>query len=301
MLATLAATTLLTPLQLVDRALIATTSISGLILVALGLTVIFGLMGVINLAHGALMMVGAYTAFAVQSAGLSPWLGVALAPVAVGAIGVALEVGLVRYLYERPLDTLLATWGVAILLREGVKLVFGTSQKSVAAPIEGSISLAGVTYPTYWAFIVVITAVVVGLTVALFSLTDIGIMALAVIQDREMAAAVGINTGLADRATFAFGSALAGLSGAIMAPLLSVNAEMGLPWLANSFLAVIVGGVGTFAGTVAGGVMLGGLDNLLRTVISEYTSIAQAAVLVIALVVIRYRPRGIIPADHGGE
>lgn len=285
------------PLQIVERTLIALTSVSALILAASGLTIIFGLMGVINLAHGALLMLGAYTAFAVQDAGLPIWLGIALAPVVVALVGLALEESLVKRLYDRPLDTLLATWGAGILLREGVQLVFGTSQKNVEAPLSGSVSLLGTTYPAYWIAIICIAAVVMTGVVLLFKYTDIGIMALAVIENREMAAAVGINTGLSDKLTFAFGSALAGLAGAIIAPLLSVNANMGLSWLANSFLVVIVGGVGTFTGTVAGGIMLGGLDQIFRTALGGYTSIAQALVLVVALFVIRYRPNGLVPAE----
>jgi branched-chain amino acid transport system permease protein/urea transport system permease protein len=290
---------MLLPLQIAERTLIALTSISALVLAASGLTIIFGLMGVINLAHGALLMIGAYTAFAVQDAGLPIWLGIALAPVVVGIVGLVLEESLVKRLYERPLDTLLATWGASILLREGVQIVFGTSQKNVEAPLSGSVAIAGTTYPSYWLAIVGITAAVMTAVVLLFKYTDIGIMALAVIEDREMAAAVGINTGLSDKLTFAFGSALAGLAGAIIAPLLSVTADMGLPWLANSFLVVIVGGVGTFTGTVAGGVLLGGLDQTFRAALGGLTSVAQALVLVVALVVIRYRPNGIIPAEGG--
>jgi branched-chain amino acid transport system permease protein/urea transport system permease protein len=288
---------MLLPLQIAERTLIALTSISALVLAASGLTIIFGLMGVINLAHGALLMIGAYTAFAVQDAGLPIWLGIVLAPVVVGLVGLVLEESLVKRLYERPLDTLLATWGASILLREGVQIVFGTSQKNVEAPLSGSVALAGTTYPAYWLAIIGITAVVMTAVVLLFKYTDIGIMALAVIENREMAAAVGINTGISDKLTFAFGSALAGLAGAIIAPLLSVTADMGLPWLANSFLVVIVGGVGTFTGTVAGGVLLGGLDQTFRAALGGLTSVAQALVLVVALVVIRYRPNGIIPAE----
>lgn len=288
---------MLLPLQIAERTLIALTSISALVLAASGLTIIFGLMGVINLAHGALLTVGAYTAFAVQDAGLPAWLGIVLAPVVVGLVGLVLEESLVKRLYERPLDTLLATWGASILLREGVQILFGTSQKNVEAPLSGSVSLAGATYPAYWLAIIGVTAAVMTVVVLLFKYTDIGIMALAVIENREMAAAVGINTGLSDKLTFAFGSALAGLAGAIIAPLLSVSANMGLPWLANSFLVVIVGGVGTFSGTVAGGILLGGLDQMFRAALGGLTSVAQAAVLVVALVVIRYRPNGIIPAE----
>lgn len=288
---------MLFPLQIVERTLIALTSVSALILAASGLTIIFGLMGVINLAHGALLMLGAYTAFAVQDAGLPIWLGIALAPVVVGLVGLALEESLVKRLYDRPLDTLLATWGAGILLREGVQIVFGTSQKNVEAPLSGPVALLGTTYPAYWIAIIGIAAAVMTGIALLFKHTDVGIMALAVIEDREMAAAVGINTGLSDKLTFAFGSALAGLAGAIIAPLLSVNANMGLSWLANSFLVVIVGGVGTFTGTVAGGVMLGGLDQIFRTALGGYTSVAQALVLVVALFVIRHRPNGLVPAE----
>lgn len=258
-------------------------------------------MGVINLAHGALMMIGAYVAWSLQSAGFSPWIGILVAPVVVGIIGIIIEIGLIRYLYERPIDTLLATWGVAILLREGVKIFAGTDNKSVEAPISGSLSAVGMTFPAYWLLIILITAFIVGLTVALFKYTDIGIMALAVIENREMAAAVGINTAFSDRATFAFGAALAGFSGAIMAPILSVNAEMGIQWLADSFLVVIVGGVGTFLGTVIGGILIGGLDNIFRTIITGYTALAQALVLIVALVIIRYRPDGMVPSKGGSE
>lgn len=282
------------PLQVTERVLIAATSVSALILAAAGLTIIFGLMGVINLAHGAFVMLGAYVGFAVQDAGFSPWLGIVLAPIVVGLIGLALEIGLVKRLYERPLDTLLATWGVAILLREGVKVIFGTSQKSVTAPLDGSVALAGTQTPIYWLFMIGISVVVITAVIFLFKYTDIGIMALAVIDNREMASALGINTTLSDRLTFAFGSALAGLAGVIIAPRVAVNAQMGVSWLADSFLAVIVGGVGTFVGTVVGSIFLGGLNNLFRTLIPNFTALAQALVLVIALVVIRYRPEGII-------
>lgn len=291
---------MLVPLQVGQRVLVAATSISALVLAAAGLTIIFGLMGVINLAHGTFVMLGAYTGFMIQNAGFSPWLGIIAAPFVVGAIGLVLEISLVKRLYERPLDTLLATWGVAIILREGVKLVFGTSQKSVSAPLEGSISLLGTQAPVYWLFIISISASVMAAVILLFKYTDVGIMALAVIENREMASALGINTTLSDRLTFAFGSALAGLAGVIIAPRLSVNAEMGLSWLANSFLAVIVGGVGTFVGTIAGGVLLGGLDNIFRSVLPDLTAVAQALVLVVALVIIRYRPNGLI-APGGRE
>jgi len=287
------------PLQIGQRAAIAATSVSALVLAAAGLTIIFGLMGVINLAHGAFVMLGAYVGFAVQDAGFSPWLGILLAPIVVGLIGLVLEMSLVKRLYERPLDTLLATWGVAILLREGVKVVFGTSQKSVSAPIEGAVPIAGTQIPVYWLFIIGTAIVVMAAVIAIFKYTDIGIMALAVIENREMASALGINTKVTDRATFAFGSALAGLSGVIIAPRLSVSSTMGLSWLADSFLAVIVGGVGTFVGTIAGSVLLGGLGNLFRTLIPDFTAIAQALVLVVALVVIRYRPNGLI--SRGGR
>lgn len=288
------------PLQVSQRFLIALTSIAGLILVATGLSIIFGLMGVINLSHGALMMVGAYMAFTVQNAGFSPWFGLILAPIVVGLIGVIIESSMVKRLYDRPLDTLLATWGVAIILREGINLLYGTDSKSVNAIIGGDLELVGITYPLYWLFIVLAAIVVLTLAIAVFKYTDVGIMAIAVIENRQMAAACGVNTEWSDRLTFAFGAALAGLSGAIMAPLLSVNSSMGINWLVNSFLVVIVGGVGSFVGTAVGGILIGGLDNLFRA-LTDLTALAQAVVLLVAFIIIRYRPNGLIPAEQGGE
>jgi branched-chain amino acid transport system permease protein/urea transport system permease protein len=257
-------------------------------------------MGVINLSHGALMMTGAYVAFITQDIGLSPWLGVILAPIVVGIVGIVIEFSVIKRLYNRPLDTLLATWGVAIILREGVNVVFGTDSKSVEAVLSGNVQLLGVTYPLYWLFIIFMAALVLIASIAVFKYTDIGIMALAVIEDRQMAAASGVNTVLSDRLTFGFGAALAGLSGAVMAPLLSVNANMAIQWLLNSFLVVIVGGVGSFIGTAVGGVLIGGLDNTLRA-LTQYTALAQAFVLLIAFIILRYRPNGLIPADRGAR
>lgn len=277
------------------------TSISGLILVASGLTIIFGLMGILNLSHGAFMMVGAYVAFGVQDLGLSAWAAIIIAPVIVGLLGIFIEATLIKRLYDRPIDTLLATWGVAIALQELVTIVFGTSQKNVTAPLQRQVAIAGTTYPAYWLFIILTAAVVMAITLAIFKYTDIGVMARAVIQNRQMAASLGINTDLSDRLTFGFGAGLAGLSGAIMAPLLSVTSNMGVSWLADSFLVVIVGGVGSFIGTIVGGVFLGGLDEIFRTLSSGNTAVAQAAVLVIAVLAIRYRPDGLINAGTGGE
>jgi|APHM01.1.fsa_nt_gi Branched-chain amino acid ABC-type transport system, permease components len=288
------------PLQAVRLGLLALTNIAGLVLVATGLAIIFGLMGVINLSHGALMTAGAYVAFISQDIGLSPWFGVVLAPIVVGIIGIIIEFSIIKRLYDRPLDTILATWGVAIILREGINVVFGTDSKSVEAVLSGNVQLLGVTYPLYWLSIILMAIFVLIASIAVFKYTDIGIMALAVIEDRQMAAASGVNTVWSDRLTFAFGAALAGLSGAVMAPLLSVNANMGIQWLLNSFLVVIVGGVGSFIGTALGGILIGGLDNTFRA-LTQYTSLAQAFVLLVAFIILRYRPNGLIPADRGAR
>lgn len=277
------------------------TSISGLILVASGLTIIFGLMGIINLSHGAFMMVGAYTAFGIQELGFSPWAAIIFAPVVVGLLGILIEASLVKRLYDRPMDTLLATWGVAIALQELVTIVFGTSQKDVVAPLQRQITISGTSYPAYWIFIILAAAVTMVVMITIFKYTDVGVIARAVIQNRQMAASLGINTDLSDRLTFGFGAGLAGLSGAIMAPLLSVTSDMGVSWIADSFLVVIVGGVGSFIGTIVGGIFIGGLDEIFRTFLSGNTAIAQAAVLVIAVLAIRYRPNGLISAGTGDE
>jgi urea transport system permease protein len=264
---------------------------STLALVAIGLAIIFGLLRVVNLAHGELFIIGGYVVFAVHSAGASPWVGVLLAPLVVGAIGVVLDRGLLRHLYDRPLDTLVVTWGLSIALREILKLLFGADTKNVPVPVPGRVDLLGVAYPTYRLVLIATSAVVVAAVLVCFARTAFGAKVRAVVQNRDMAEAMGIASHRIDAVVFAVGAALAGLAGAMLTPLLGLRPEVGLFYLARSFLVVIIGGVGSLAGTVGGAAVIGtgeaGISHFTRPVL------AQSLLFLAAIVLIRIRPQGL--------
>jgi branched-chain amino acid transport system permease protein/urea transport system permease protein len=262
-----------------------------LILIALGLAVIFGLLGVINLAHADLFMTGMYALVFVQGLTGNFWLGVLAAPIAVGAIGFVVERGVVRWLRTRPLDTLLATLGVGIVLREGVKLMFGAGYRQVANPLPGNITIGPVSYPIYRLLLIAITiAILAGLALWLYR-TAPGLRLRAMLQDRETAAAYGINPDRAGLYAFVVGSALAGLAGALMSPLVTVGPDVGIIYLARAFMVVVVGGVGSLLGLIGGGVIIGGGDALAGYFLNP--TIANAAVLVLAVIILRFRPGGL--------
>jgi urea transport system permease protein len=265
-----------------------------LVLVSIGLGVVLSLMGIINLAHGEFLMLGAYTVYLFNQIDGLPtfWAGLIAAPIVVGLLAVAIERGLIRYLYERPLDTLLATWGLGIILREGVALLFGADQKPLNAPFTGSVQILGVQYSSYRIFVMLVGVVVLGLFIAFFTRTGFGLRVRATIERPNMAAAVGINTKHVYAGAFALGAAIAGLAGALIAPIFVTAPGMGLRWLVPAFLVVIVGGMGSIYAAVVGGIAIA----LLQAVGEYYLSIGMAQVLVFlaAIVVVRLRPRGLL-------
>ncbi len=264
---------------------------STLALVAMGLAIIFGLLRVVNLAHGELFIIGSYTVFAVQSTTGNHWLGVLAAPAVVAVVGVALDRGLLRHLYERPLDTLVVTWGLSIVLREVLKLIFGTDTKNVPVPLPGQVDLGVAVYPLYRLTLIGIAVVILTGVLLLFTRTSFGLKVRAVIQNRPMAEAMGIPSHRIDTIVFAIGAALAGTAGALMVPLLGLRAEVGLFFLAQSFLVVIVGGVGSLLGTAGGAAIIGGGE----AVLSFFTRpvLAQSLLFIVAIVLIRLRPQGL--------
>ena len=277
---------------LVTQLLNGVSLIAILILIALGLAIIFGLMGVINMAHGELFTIGAYTLVAATNLGGGFWAGVLLAPVVGAAIGIVLERGVVQFLYTRPIETILATWGVSLILQQGIEFIFGTAPQAVPNPFPGAIDVFGIVdYPVYRLFIIVAGVVITAATFLVFLRTEFGLMARAVIQNREIAAALGINTARIYVTAFAIGASLAALAGALMAPLINVLPLMGVSFLARSFFVVIVGGAGSLPGVVGGSVLIGGLETLFSTLWS--ITLAQALVLVIAIVIVRFRPTGL--------
>ena len=263
-----------------------------LILVSLGLGIIFGQMGIFNLAHGEFFMLGAYAAVITATLGLPPLAGIIFAPIFVGLIGLAVEAVMIRPMHTRPLDTLLATWGLSMVLRQVVRLLFGAQHRSVDALFTGSMRVFGVNYPIYRMFIIAITLALVAVILIIFFKTSFGLKMRMVMQNRTQARAMGINTAAVDMWTFSMGSALAGIAGAIMTPLISINAEMGTSYLADSFIVVIVGGVNSLIGLVGGGAVIGVSRNVIDFIIRD-SFMTQVIVLLFAIVMIRIKPRGI--------
>lgn len=268
-----------------------------IVLVAMGLVIIFGLMNVINMAHGELFLLGAYTLVTVEQAGGGFWIGLALAPVVVGIAGLVIEELVIRHVYHRFIDTILATWGLSIAIKQGVVVIFGPASHTVSMPLPYAVEIMGLDYPVYRLFIMAVSLAVIFGTFWLFFRTRFGLTARGVIANRAMAASLGINTRRLDRATFAFGAALAGLAGAVMAPIMSVDPQMGLGFLVPAFLSILVGGAGHLAGTLVGAAVIGGTDTLAANIWSPV--IAQIIVFSMAIVVIRLFPRGIVGGRPG--
>jgi urea transport system permease protein len=265
---------------------------SVLALVAIGLAIIFGLMRVVNLAHGEMFILGAYTVVAFHEATGSLWGGVLAAPFAVGAAGWLIERSVIRALYNRPLDTLVATWGLSIVIREVLKIVFGGGSRNLPLPITATVRIGPTTYPGYRIFLIGMAVFVMGLVLWLFLRTDFGLKVRAVIQNRQMASAMGIDASKIDQVVFALGAAVAGFAGALMTPLITLNPEVGLFFLARSFLVVIVGGVGSLPGAVFGAVLIGMGDALISFLTRPV--VAEVALFVLAIVLIRLRPTGLL-------
>lgn len=263
-----------------------------LVLVALGLMIVFGMMGVINMAHGELFMIGAYVMVAAQSVGLPFLAGVILAPIVVGFLGLLIETALIRHIYLRPLDTILATWGLSIALKQLVVLTFGPESHSVPLPIDGSLELGIFSYPLYRLILMATSVLLIGGTFWLFTRTNFGLMARAVIARPDTAATLGIDTRRMYRWSFVIGTALAGLAGALVAPIISVDPQMGLGYLVPGFLSILVGGAGPLAGVLVGGAVVGGVNNLLAVWISPVA--AMITVYIIAILIIRLKPEGLM-------
>lgn len=263
-----------------------------LMLVSLGLAIVFGLMNVINMAHGEFLMLGAYALLSLKGWGLPFWLAFALAPVIVAGIGLIAEELVIRRTYARLLDTILATWGLSLVLRQGLVLAYGPGSFAVPVPDAGTIILAGSPYPVYRLIVMAISLVTIAATFFVFFRTRFGLAARAVIANRDMASCLGIDTRRLDRITFAFGTGLAGLAGAAMAPLISIDPSAGVGWLVPAFLSILIGGLGSLSGPLAGGAAVGAVDSLTSAVASPV--FAQLVVLIAAILVIRVFPNGLV-------
>jgi urea transport system permease protein len=262
-----------------------------LILISLGLAIIFGLRGVINLAHGEFFMLGAYAVVAANQFLPDYWGGLVVAPLFTALVGWGVERGMIRFLYKRPLETLLATWGLSIVLRELVKLTVGAGYQYTRAPFSSQLHFLGIRYPEYRLFVIGLTILVVAAVFYFFLHTDAGLQIRAAIANRDMAAALGIQVERIDQFVFALGAALAGLAGAVMSPVITLHPDMGLDFFSRTFFVVIVGGVGSLWGVLGGGAIIGGGEALMSTYIRPV--VAQILVLSLAVLVIRLRPQGL--------
>ena len=279
---------------IVPLVLNALTLISIFMIVGLGLAIIFGLMNVINLAHGEFVTIGAFTLSFVQAMGGNYWMALLLAPFVGAAVGFALERLIVQHLYTRPMATILATWGVSLMIQQTLQIVFGSGPQQASGPIEGSVEFLGASYPAYRLLLISFAAAIIAAIVFVFRKTRFGLDLRAVIQDRDMAEAQGINTHRIYTIAFCGGAGIAAVAGVLIAPLTKVIALMGANYLAPSFFVVIVGGAGSIAGVAAGSAVVGGLETLLNYQVP--VTVSQALVLVAAVVIVRFKPRGLIPA-----
>ena len=276
---------------------------SVLLLAALGLAITFGLMGVINMAHGELLMIGAYTTYVVQTlfrhhfSGAFTWYLAAAAPaafLAAGLVGLVLEVTVVRALYGRPLETLLATWGVSLLLIQTVRLLFGAQNVEVANPswMSGGIhAMWGLVLPYNRIAILCFAVLVLIVVWLLLPRPRLGLFVRAVMQNRSMAAGLGVATPWVDMLAFALGSGIAGLGGCALSQIGNVGPELGQAFIVDSFMVVVLGGVGQLAGTVIAAIGLGQVNKLLEPYAGAV--LAKIAVLVFVILFIQRRPQGL--------
>ena len=265
-------------------------SVATLVIIALGLAVIFGMMRIINLAHGEFLMLGAFAVLAATRAGLAIWPAMLLAPLVVGVMGLVIERLVIRHLYGRILDTMLATWGLSLVLTQVATIIFGPATQGIATPL-GSVQIGAYSISQYSLLLIVVTILLVALTYLVFTRTRYGLMAQAATQLPEMASALGIDVQRSNMVTFAFGSALAGAGGALLAPISGVVPTMGVAFVAKAFMTVIVGGQALLVGSTAAAGLLGTVDNVVSYLTTPF--LGQGAVLGVAIVLLRLLPQGL--------
>ena len=261
-------------------------------LAALGLAVVFGLIGVINMAHGAMITLGAYFTWAGLSAGLPFALAVLVAVAGVGLVGLIVEHALIRHFYDKPFETLLLTWGLFLILTELIKIAFGSDIRTIPTPLPSAIAFLGFHIPEYEALVALLSAVLLAVIGLVFYKTSYGIKIRALTQNREVAGLLGLNVAATYKIVFVAGAMLAGLAGALMSPILSIDPTIGNIYLVRSFFVVIVGGIGQLlGGTLAGSFLIGGSQTIFGAFSSQV--IAQTIVFALAIVVLRFRPTGV--------
>ncbi|KJC51684.1 ABC transporter permease [Bradyrhizobium sp. LTSP885] len=263
-----------------------------IVLVVLGLGIIASMMGIFNFAQGEFVLLGAYVTYLAYAHGVPIWAGMVAAPFVVGALGFVLEALIIRRFYAAPIVAMLGTYALGLIIRESVRTLIGGFYLTVPEPIGGSIDIGSI-HLSAWRFtIIIITLLVMGACYLLLSRTSFGLRVRATLENPALARASGISTPLIYGTTFAFGAALAGLAGALIVPVFSLFADLGIRFLIQGFVAVMVGGVGSFIGPVAGAGVIGTLSAALPWVMSPV--VADVLVFVLAIAFIKFRPQGLI-------
>jgi urea transport system permease protein len=274
---------------------------SVLLLAAIGLAITFGVMKVINMAHGEMMMIGAYTTFTIQLflpnfIEYSIFIAIPLAFIVSGMVGILIERLVIRHLYGRPLETLLATFGISLILQQAVRSIYGPLNQEVKTPewMSGALEINSALSLTYNRLYIIIFAFIVFMAVLLvLKKTSLGLKVRAVTQNRQMAQAMGIKTGWIDALTFGIGSGIAGVAGVALSQLTNVGPNLGQAYIVDSFMVVVFGGVGNLWGTLIGAVSLGEINKFIEPVAGAV--LAKVIILIVIILFIQKRPRGLFP------
>jgi amino acid/amide ABC transporter membrane protein 1, HAAT family (TC 3.A.1.4.-) len=274
---------------------------SVLILAAIGLAITFGVMGVINMAHGELIMLGAYTTYVVQLLmpnyiGLSILVAIPAAFIVSGLVGILIERGIIRHLHGRPLETLLATFGVSLVLQQVVRTIFSPLNRSVETPewMSGALEINGILSLTWnRLYIIVFCLIVFAALVMVLKKTSLGLQVRAVSQDRNMARAMGVRSNWVDAMTFGLGSGVAGIAGVALSQLTNVGPNLGQAYIIDSFMVVVFGGVGNLWGTLIGGFGLGIINKFMEPWVGAV--LAKVLILIFIILFIQKRPSRLIP------
>jgi branched-chain amino acid transport system permease protein len=265
---------------------------SVMVLIVLGLGVIASMMGIFNFAHGEFVLLGAYTVYLFHNHGLPVWSGIVAAPFVLASAGFVLERTIIRRFYANPIIAMLGTFAIGLVIREIVRGLLGGHYQTIPEPVSGFFSVSGIDFSIWRSVIIVTTLVVILFSWLFLARTSLGLQIRGVLENPMLARTCGISTAQLYALTFAFGSALAGLAGALIVPLYALSADIGIRFLVQAFLSVMLGGVGTFEGPVLGasvvGAMAAGLPWLVIPVL------ADPLVFVIALVIVKFRPQGFI-------
>ncbi|CAA9265626.1 MAG: Urea ABC transporter, permease protein UrtB [uncultured Craurococcus sp.] len=269
----------------------ALSGIATLLLISLGLAIVFGMMRVINLAHGEFLMLGAYSAILAVEAGINLWVAMlVVAPLCVGLLGVVVERLVIRRLYGRMVDTMLATWGLSLALVGAVTMIFGNTVAGFSAPL-GSVQIGAYSTSGYGLFLIAATLVLLAAVWAVLRFTLAGLVARGTMQNAGMAAALGVPTERVYALSFAAGAAVSGLAGALIAPMSGVVPTMGTAYIARSFITVITGGASMLAGTSSAAGLLGSVNTL--GTFATTPVLGEVLMLAIAIVLLRLLPQGI--------